>query len=79
LNHGIFICVKENTERDIDRGAKDLIPSIKVVLITRESINQEALFVPSMLFHTLLQQLACNLYWNDLSLNDALVDQSSSI
>ncbi len=78
VNHGVLISIKEDAEGHINRGAKDTVPAVEVVLIAREPVDQKALLVPSLLLHALLQQLACNLNWNNFALNDALVDQSSS-
>jgi hypothetical protein len=79
LNHGIFVSVKENTEGDVNWIAQNALPTILVILIAGEAIDQEALLIPSMLLHASFQELASDINRDDLTLNDVLIDQSGSI
>jgi hypothetical protein len=50
-----------------------------VILVAGEAIDQEALLIPTLLLHASFQELASDLNWDDLTLNDVLIDQSGSI
>ena len=55
--------------------AHDLIPTLLIVLIPGESVDQELLRAPAMLLHCFLNEVDSDLNWNDLALKDNTVDQ----
>lgn len=79
LNHGLFIGIHKQHEGHLDWVAHDASPPIEVILIAGEPVDQESLLCPPVLLHALLQKLAGDLDWDNLSLYDALVYQSCGL
>ena len=54
--------------------AHDLIPTLLIVLIPGESVDQKLLSAPAVLLHCFFNEINSDLNWNDLAFKDNTVD-----
>lgn len=74
-DHCLFCAFEEKHEFHIGVFAHDLEPSLIVVLISGEAIDQVLFIGPPVLLHSFFNQLDCDLDWDNFALEDDAVNQ----
>ena len=75
INHSLFVTIKEKYEDHICILPHNALPSILIILVSWESINEEVLLVPTVLLHCFFNKRDCNIDRNNLSLHNNIINQ----
>ena len=69
IEHGLFAAVHEQHELDINSVSHHINPAFLIVLVPWEPIDEELLGGPTVLFHSLFDEVDGDLDWHDIACN----------